>query len=188
MSENMIQITELIAAHENGDETAYDKAIEIAYRELHNIAKKSRRRMGGNATLQTTAIVNEAYVKMQASRKTAKNSAHFLNIAAKAMRQIIIDYARQKKAEKRGNNAVHVQIDDSDAVVNAQADQILLIDDALNKLGAHNSRLARVFELKFFNGLDDKELAHALNLSKRTAQRDWMKARAFIGEYLESGV
>ena len=142
--------------------------------------------MGGNPTLHTTAVVNEAYIKMRKAPGGAENSAHFLSIAAKAMRHIIIDYARSRKAEKRGGDVVHVDIDEASKAVDSEAEQILIIDDALKKLEAHNPRLAKVFELKFFTGLEDDELAAATGLSKRSAQRDWVKARAYLGEYLYS--
>lgn len=180
----LADITELIHAHRDGDVGAYDQAIELLYTELRSIAHRSRVRMGGNPTLYTTAVVHEAYIKMKTAPGGADNSAHFLSIAAKAMRQIIIDYARSRKAEKRGGDASHVSIDEAHIAVDAEAEQILIIDDALEKLEEHNPRLAKVFELKFFAGLEDDELATATGLSKRSAQRDWMKARAYLGEYL----
>ena len=100
------------------------------------------------------------------------------------MRQIIVDYARARRAEKRGGGAVHVELKEHDQTVENEAEQVLLIDDAINSLAAHNPRLAEVFALKFFVGLSDDELVAATGATKRTAQRDWMKARAYIGEYL----
>ena len=177
-------ITGLIQSHNDGDEAAYDQAVELLYAELRKIAHRNLKHMGGNPTMQTTAVVNEAYLKIRKSPSGAENSAHFLNIASKAMRQIIVDYARSRNAEKRGGDIVHVDLDETDKAVQAQADEILLIDDAIQKLSAENERLARVFQFKFFTGLDDDELALAMETSKRTAQRDWMKARAFIADYM----
>ncbi len=177
-------ITELLKAHGAGDGAAYDQAVELLYAELRSIAHRNLSRMGGNPTLQTTAVVNEAYLKLKKSPGGAENSAHFLNIASAAMRQIIVDYARTRNTEKRGGDVVHVEYDDSTKGVSAEAYEILLVDEALNRLAEHNVRLAQVFEFKFFTGLDDDELATAMNLSKRTAQRDWMKARAFVADYM----
>lgn len=154
------------------------------YAELRTIAHRSRVRMGGNPTLHTTAVVNEAYIKLKAAPAGAENSAHFLSIAAKAMRQIIIDYARSRKAGKRGGDVVHVDIEKTNHSVDVEAEQLLIVNDALEQLESHSPRLAKVFELKFFIGLDDDELAAATGRSKRSAQRDWMKARAYLGEYL----
>lgn len=179
-------ITELVHAHRGGDDKAYDRAIELLYCELRKVAHKNRKKMGGNPTIQTTAVVNEAYIKLKGSLDSAENSAHFLNIASRAMRQIIVDYARARRAEKRGGGAVHVEISEHDKAVESQAEQLLLINDSISKLEQHNERLARVFELKFFVGLSDDEISEALGLTKRTAQRDWMKARAFVGDYLSS--
>jgi RNA polymerase sigma factor (TIGR02999 family) len=100
------------------------------------------------------------------------------------MRHFVIDYARRRSAEKRGGDRVRVELRDADAAVAAQADQLLLIDESLRELARTSDRLVKVFECKFFAGLDDDETAAALNLSKRTAQRDWMKARALLAEYL----
>ncbi len=177
-------ITELIQAHSDGDEAAYDQAIELLYTELRRIAHRNLLRMGGNPTLQTTAVVNEAYLKLRTSSARAENRKHFLNIASSAMRQIIVDYARSRNAEKRGGDVIHVEFDDNAEAVQSQAEEILLIDAALEKLAAHNYRLARVFELKYFGGLEDDEIAIAMELSKRTAQRDWMKARAYVADLM----
>lgn len=179
-------ITRLIHAHRAGDPNAYDQAVELLYAELRKVARRNLSSMGGNPTLRTTAVVNEAYLKMRQAPASAENRSHFLSIAAKAMRQIIIDYARARAAEKRGGDAVHVTLDDFNSAAEAQADQLLSIDEALTKLADHNERLAQVFELKFFVGLEDDELAEASGLSKRTAQRDWMKARAFLAELMDA--
>ena len=177
-------ITQLIEAHRDGDDGAYDRAVELLYEELHGLAHHQLARFHGNATLQTTAVVNEAYLKLRESSANAVDRRHFLGVAAKAMRHVVIDYARKRSAEKRGGDLVHVQYDDADAAVAAQADEILLIEEALRRLSGVSERLVKVFECKFFAGLDDDETAAALDLSKRTAQRDWMKARALLADIL----
>lgn len=177
-------ITRLIEAHRDGDGDAYDRAVEMLYGELHGLAHHQLARFHGNATLQTTAVVNEAYLKLRESSSGAVDRKHFLGIAAKAMRHVVIDYARRRSAEKRGGDLVRVDYDDADAAVAAQADQILLIEEALRSLTKVSERLVKVFECKFFAGLDDDETAATLGLSKRTAQRDWMKARALLADIL----
>lgn len=177
-------ITRLIEAHREGDEGAYDRAVELLYTELHGLAHHQLARFHGNATLQTTAVVNEAYLKLRESSANAVDRKHFLGVAAKAMRHVVIDYARKRSAEKRGGDLVRVEFDEADAAVAAQADEILLIEEALRRLSGVSERLVKVFECKFFAGLDDDETAAILDLSKRTAQRDWMKARALLADIL----
>ena len=177
-------ITRLIEAHREGDDGAYDRAVELLYDELHMLAHRQLARVHNTGTLQTTAVVNEAYLKLRDSLGKSVDRNHFLGIAAKAMRHVVIDYARKKLAEKRGGDAVMVEFRDEDAAIAAQADQVLLIDEALERLDAVSSRLVEVFECKFFAGLNDRETANTLRISKRTAQRDWMKARALLVDYL----
>lgn len=177
-------ITRLIEAHRQGDESAYDRAVELLYNELHGLAHHQLARFHGNATLQTTSVVNEAYLKLRESSANAVDRQHFLGVAAKAMRHVVIDYARKRSAEKRGGDLIRVEYNEADAAVAAQAEDILLIEEALRRLSSVSERLVRVFECKFFAGLDDDETATTLNLSKRTAQRDWMKARALLADIL----
>lgn len=177
-------ITRLIEAHRDGDDDAYDRAVELLYGELHGLAHRQLARFHGQATLHTTAVVNEAYLRLRESSAGAVDRKHFLGIAAKAMRHVVIDYARKRSAEKRGGDMVRVELRDDDAAVAAQAEQLLLIEESLHALSEVSERLVRVFECKFFAGLDDDETASALGLSKRTAQRDWMKARALLAEHL----
>lgn len=151
---------------------------------MRSVAHHQLARLHGNATLQTTAVVNEAYLKLKDVPGQAVSRQHFLGIASKAMRHVIIDYARTRGAQKRGGDAVHVDLDDANVAVAAQAEELLAIDEALTSLAEKQPRLVKVFECKFFTGLDDDETAAALGLSKRTAQRDWMKAKAFLIEHL----
>lgn len=178
------EITQLLQAHREGDAAALDRVVGALYQELRTIAHRSRVRLGGNHTLQTTAVVNEAYLKINGSRGSASDRSHFLGIAGRAMRQIIIDYARGRLAEKRGGAVQHVELADVASPSSAEADQLLLIDGALGKLAEHSPVLVQVFEAKFFLGLNDDELAAVVGTSKRTAQRNLMKARAFLAEYL----
>ncbi len=182
--QNTKSITRLIAAYRDGEEGAFDKAVALLYDELRGLAHLQLLKLGGNPTLQTTAIVNEAYLKLKGSPGAPVDRSHFLAIAAKAMRHVVIDYAKSKQAVKRGGNVRHVSFEENSATIASQAYELVLIDAALERLAAHNPRLVRIFECKFFAGLEDTEAAQALGISLRTAQRDWMKARAFLSEYL----
>ncbi len=178
-------ITQLIEAHRNGDENAYDQVVALLYTDLRRLAHRQLARYHDNATLQTTAVVNEAYLKLKNIDGSALNREHFLGIAATAMRHIIIDYARKRLTDKRGGNQSRVELRDEDIAVATQAEQLVLIDDALDKLGATSDRLVKVFECKFFAELSDDDTAAVLGLSKRTAQREWMKARGLLAEMIE---
>jgi RNA polymerase sigma factor (TIGR02999 family) len=177
-------ITQLIEAHRDGDVGAYDRAVALLYEELRRLAHFQLAKVHGNATLQTTAVVNEAYLKLKAIPGTAVSREHFLGIASKAMRHVIIDYARTRNAKKRGGEVAHVDIEDANVAVQDQAAQLLNIDQALGDMADQHPRLVRVIECRFFAGLDDKETANVLGVSERTAQRDWMKAKAFLRERL----
>ena len=178
------EITQLITAHKDGDASAYDRAIELLYDEIHIMAHGQLSRQGQHKPFQTTELVNEAYIKLKDSSGRALNRSHFLALAAICMRHILIDFARSRNTAKRGNGVKPVEFEDHFGAVSAQAEELLRIDEALTALGAHNERLQNVFICKFFGGYDDDETADALNLSKRTAQRDWMKARAFLTEHM----
>jgi len=178
------QITGLIKAHADGDSAAYDQAVALLYDELRTIAHGQLARVRANGTLQTTAIVNEAYIRLRDRAGGAVSREHFLAVAARAIRHLVIDYARSRRAEKRGGGAAHLELEEGDATVAAEAEHIVQINDALAALSDQNPRLLEVFECKFFAGLNDEETANALDLSVRTAQRDWMKARAFLSERL----
>lgn len=153
---------------------------------MHKLAHVQLARFHDQATLHTTAVVNEAYLRLRDASAGAIDRNHFLGIAAKAMRHVVIDYARKRGASKRGGDLVRVPLQDSDVAVAAQAEQLLMIEESLKELAKASSRLVKVFECKFFAGLDDEETAAALDISKRTAQRDWMKARALLAEHLTS--
>lgn len=177
-------ITQLIAAYRDGDESAYDQVVELLYPDLRQLAHRQLARYHGNATMQTTAVVNEAYLKLKNAGSIAVDREHFLGMAAKTMRHVIIDYARKRMAEKRGGDQIRVTLQDNDLVVAAQAEQLILIDDALKKISQTSEQMVRVFECKFFAELGDDEVAATLGISKRTAQREWMKVRGLLAEYI----
>jgi RNA polymerase sigma factor (TIGR02999 family) len=182
----------LILFNVNSDQNAtstesLDQAIALAYRELRAIAH--RRLMAGdrNGTLSTTALVNEAYLKLvDQSKSQWENRAHFLALASVVMRHVLVDRAREHNTAKRGGMRQRVTLDDAVLSVDVEADVLLQLNDALDRLAAFEPRLARVVECRFFGGLTEKETADALDLTVRTVQRDWVKARVLLQRALES--
>ena len=173
-------ITQLLEAWRNGDSNAARGLVPLVYEELRLIA---RRQLGGNRTetLRTTALVHEAYLKLgRRSQLAVEDRHHFFAIAGKAMRQLIVDHARRRAAEKRGGQVPLVALEDADAPIAARAAEIVALNEALDRLTAVDQGLGRLVELRFFAGLSVEETAAALDCSPRTIKRDWRKARAFL--------
>jgi RNA polymerase sigma factor (TIGR02999 family) len=166
-----------------------DELIALLYEELRGVAHRQRRvRMSHRAespTLTTTTLVSEAYLKMASQSPRWRDRAHFLSVAGVAMRQIIVDRARKRLADKRGGDVRPITLDADLLEVKDQAELVLQIDDALRSLGAVDRRLAQVVELKFFAGLSEDDTAQSLGVTVRTVQRDWAKARALLRRILE---
>lgn len=151
------------------------------YGELRQIAERMLRREAPGHTLQPTALLNEAWLKLGGhSGPEALSREHFLAIAARAMRQVLVEYARRRQAHKRGGDLVAVTLADDQVGIAMPIDDLLGLDDALERLAAHDARLARVVEMRFFGGLSEEEIAQALGVTTRTVQRDWVKARAWL--------
>jgi RNA polymerase sigma factor (TIGR02999 family) len=183
------QITRLLHQLRRGDDAAFDRLLPLVYDELRRIAHHQRRQPHGNATLNTTGLVHEAYLKLvnQTGLESA-DRAHFFAIAARAMRQILIDQARKHGTLKRGGSWKRVPLDDGVAAAEQQAGLLLALDDALARLAGLNERLSRVVECRFFGGLTEQETAAALAISERTVRRDWLKAKLWLyGELMEDG-
>lgn len=173
-------ITQLLAALREGDAEALDVLFPLVYRELREMAHRQLAR-GGRGTLNTTAVVHEAYLRFaERDGISPSDRIHFFALAARAMRQILIDHARRRLAKKRGGGAPHDLLDDRDIAVEARATELLDLDRALERLGVLDERLARVVELRFFSGMSVEETAEALDVAPRTVKRDWRKARAFL--------
>jgi len=151
-----------------------------AYDELKRIARRQLRRLRPGQTLSTTALVHEAFVKLARSPASTHDRAHFLALAARAMRQILVDYARQRGSLKRGGDLRPASLDPDSISVEAVADELVGIDRALTQLEAVDDRLAQVVEWRFFGGMTEEEVALALGVTERTVRRDWQKARAFL--------
>jgi RNA polymerase sigma factor (TIGR02999 family) len=174
-------VTQLLIAYRNGDPEAFGALVAIVYEDLRHIARVQLMREHNRGALNTTALVNEAYVKLaDLTRLSLRDRAHFFAIAGVVMRQIIVDYARERTALKRGGGKSAVPLDETVAVADKQATQILSLHEALSRLERAEPTLARVVECRFFAGYSEQETADALGISLRTAQRGWTRARAWL--------
>lgn len=186
------EITRLLAAARQGDASAMDRLMVLVYDELRAIAHRQLRRRRPGQTLDTTALVHEAYLKLVDPGGAAwQERHHFFAVAAVAIRHILVDAARRRAARKRGGEAVRVTFDSLLPVrqdLSADAVDLLALDDALTSLAALNERLSRLVELRFFAGLTEEETAEVLGTSERTVRRDWRKARAFLFHALSGQV
>jgi RNA polymerase sigma factor (TIGR02999 family) len=181
----MSTITDLLAAHRAGQPDAFDRLVPLVYQDLLRLARRQRRRLPAGETLNTTALVHEAYAKLAGADKVGfGDRGHFLAASAVAMRHLLVDYARHRTRRKRGGGARPVPLDDHDERVGRDARQVLDVDLALDRLAAHDARLARVVECRYFAGLSEAETAEALGSSLRTVQRDWLKAKAWLRQEL----
>jgi RNA polymerase sigma factor (TIGR02999 family) len=174
------EITRLLTAARQGDRTALDEVFSRVYAEIRRIARAQLRRVSSGHTLNTTAVVHEAYLKLVKSPGVAwEDRSHFYAVAARAMRQILLNHARRHMAQKRGG-ARPFPLDSVDSPVDVRAAEIVQLDAALNRLLLLDERMARVVDLRFFAGLSVEETAHALGVTDRTVKRDWRAARAFL--------
>lgn len=180
------EITRLLQAHHEGDRAAFDALVPLVYERLRRIARGQIRRGGGGRTLDTSALVHEAYVQLvEETGVEWQNRSHFYAICARAMRRILVDYSRRRRARKRGGGVPDLALDPETLSVEEQAELVLAVDRALDGLAAFDERLGRVVECKFFAGMTEEETALALDLSVRTVQRDWQRSRAWLRKELE---
>lgn len=187
------RVTELLAELPSGNVAAVDELFALLYEELRAMAHRQRRRWRGDDTLQTTALVHEAYLKLvDQDRVAAESRAHFLAVASRAMRHILCNYARDRRAQKRGGAAVHVALDPSGGEA-ARADPssdssevLVALDEALRRLEQVDARQSKVVECRFFGGLTIEETAAALGVSARTVKRDWAMAQAWLHREITS--
>jgi RNA polymerase sigma factor (TIGR02999 family) len=164
-----------------------ERMLPLVYEELRRIARRQLRHEGVGHTLNTTALVHEAYLRLAApSHLDIGGRAEFLSIAAMAMRRVLIDYARQRTAQKRGGVQMRVELDDIEVAADGRAEQLVALDEALNALAVSNPRLARVVDCRFFGGMSQEETALALQLTPRTVRRDWTKARMWLAMAMDS--
>jgi RNA polymerase sigma factor (TIGR02999 family) len=178
-------VTGMLLAWQQGDDTALQKLIPFVYQELRRVARARLRAEAPGHILQTTALVHEAYLRLvDIDHMNVRDRGHLLALAARLMREVLVDHARRRKAVKRGADATMISL--SDAVLPAEppAVDVLALDEALDALMSVDPRLSRVVELKFFAGLTTSEAAHALGVSTATVERDWTVARTWLFERL----
>jgi RNA polymerase sigma factor (TIGR02999 family) len=175
------RVTQLLEHWSHGDDAALAELTPLVYEELQRLA---HRHMGGERpghTLQTTALVNEAYLRLaDLSNPSWQSRAHFFAVAARAMRQILVSYARSYRAQKRGGGAIKVELDEAAIVSPEQSKAIVDLHEALERLGTLDSRKARVVELKYFGGLNHGEIAEVMKISTVTVRRDWVFSKAWL--------
>jgi RNA polymerase sigma factor (TIGR02999 family) len=180
-------ITELLADLRGGRREALDQILPLVYHELRRTAKRELA-VRPSDSLSTTALVHELYLKFtRAQRADWRNRAHFLSVAAVAMRHILVDRARRRTADKRGGPHQHVTLDDELMIADNQAESLLELHEALERLALLDERLARVVECRFFGGMTEQETAEALCITERTVRRDWIKARGLLYQALGAG-
>ena len=168
-----------------GDSEALDRLLPVVYEHLRSIAQRELRRERPDHTLNATALVHEAYLRLvQLDRINWEGRAHFFGAAASAMRRVLISYARMKKAEKRGAGAEHASLDDVIVAARERPDHLLALDEALERLAAVDERQARIVECRYFAGMSVEETASALGISPATVKREWVLARAWLNREL----
>jgi RNA polymerase sigma factor (TIGR02999 family) len=183
------EITRLLVAWNKGDGKALEQLTPLVHTELHRLAKRHMAGERPGHVLQTTALVNEAYLRLIDWRSVEwRDRAHFFGLAAQIMRRILVDFARARRREKRGGEAVRVSLSEAADIGCEQSADLVALDDALQALEKLDARQARVVELRFFAGLSYEETAEALNVSVGTARRDWSFAQSWLFRELSKGV
>ena len=181
------EITRLLKQVSNGDSEAINRLLPLVYDQLHSMAHRERLRWQGEETLNTTALVHEAYIRLaDGSTLGLESRLHFLRVAAKAMRYILLDHAKAKKRQKRGGDQQRVEFDEALAVTEAEADELIALDEALQRLERVNQRHSQIVECRFFAGMTIDDTAAALGLSAPTVKRGWQAARAWLFREMKS--
>ncbi len=179
------QITELLAEWRDGNQSALDELYPLVYDELHRLARRYMSRERKGHTLQTTALINEAYVRLVDQKNVNwANRSHFFAISAQIMRRILIDHARRHAYAKRGGGAQQVSLDEVAAIIPEQGRELMRLDEALKSLAERDPRRSQVVELRYFGGLNNEEIAGVLHVSENTVTRDWNMARAWLYQQL----
>ena len=181
------EVTQLLKAMGHGDAQAAEQLLPLVYQELHRLAKSYMRRERPDHTLQATALINEAYVRLAQDDVDWNSRAHFIGVAANVMRRVLVDHARSRSAEHRGGAWQRVELQDDLAISTEQLDEVLALDVALTRLEQHNPRQARVVELRYFAGLPVAEIAALLGVAPRSVKRDWALARIWLFHELRPG-
>ena len=175
------EVTNLLAAWSSGDQSALNTLMPLVYNELHRIARRAWNQYPGSDTLQPTALINEAYLKLaNADSATFQDRCHFFAVASKAMRQILVNHAKSRLSAKRGGGAVNVSIDDVQPAVHQEADEIVALHIALEALSSVDPRKSTLVEMRYFGGLSIEETAAAMGISIPTVNREWRLARSWL--------
>lgn len=181
------KVTDLLIDWRNGNEAAFDSLFAVVYDELRRLASNYMRRERADHTLQTTALVHEAYLKLvRQSDAPVENRIHFFAVAAKVMRQILIDHARTRHYEKRGGHAQRISLEDAAVLSDERADELIALDEALSELAAQDERQSHIVEMRYFGGLTIAETAEYLKVSPDTVTRDWNMSKAWLYRRLNS--
>ena len=188
MSQADGEVTLLLRAMKNGDNSAAERLLPLVYSELHRLARSYMRRERADHTLQPTALINEAYLKLASAGNTSfQNRCHFFAVACTAMRQILVNHAKSRHAGKRGSGQVALSLDDVQLAVNEEAAVVVALHEALARLQAIDERKSKVVEMRYFGGLSIEETAEALGISVITVNRDWRLARTWLIREMSGG-
>jgi RNA polymerase sigma-70 factor (ECF subfamily) len=179
-------VTRLLKAMRAGDAIAEQNLLPLVYEELHRLARSYMRRERPNHTLQATALIHEAYLKLAGAQVDWQNREHFIGVAARVMRRVLVDYARAHGAEARGGELKRVDLEEGLAVSAERTEELLLVDAALDRLANLEPRQARVVEMRYFGGLSVEEIASLLHISARSVKRDWLLARLWLFKELDA--
>jgi RNA polymerase sigma factor (TIGR02999 family) len=181
MTPTQHEVTRLLAEWRGGNRDALEKLTPLVYGELHRLARRYLSRERPGHTLQATALVNEAYLRLIDQQKSDwQDRAHFFAVAARIMRHLLIDHARSRRYAKRGGGAVQVSLEEGAAVTPEPSVDLLALDEALDRLAAIDERKVVIVELRYFSGLSVEETAEAMRLSEITVKREWLKAKAWL--------
>jgi RNA polymerase sigma factor (TIGR02999 family) len=181
------QVTKLLKAMAKGDREAADKLLPLVYGELHRLASSYMRNERPDHTLQATALINEAYLRLAREDTDWNSREHFIGVAANVMRRVLVDYARAHRAEQRGGGLKRVEMQDELALSVGKLEEVEALDEALCNLEGHNPRQAKVVELRYFGGLSVEQIALLLQVSPRSVKRDWSLARIWLFRDLQPG-
>ena len=180
-TENQFEsVTELLAAHGAGDREAFEKLLPLVYHELKRLAESKFRHERGDHTLQPTALVHEAYLRLIKQEVSWQSRAHFFGIAGLLMRQILVDHARARQADKRGSGGIKLSLDETLYLTDERAAVLVALDDALKELAEFDEEKARLVELRYFAGLSVEETAQAMGVSVSSVMRSWRSAKAWL--------
>ena len=181
------EVTRLLVDWGNGDQAALDELIPLVYDELRRLAGRYMRRESQGHTLQTSALVNEAYLRLVDQKRVQwQNRAHFFGVAAQLMRRILVDHARSRSRAKRGGGVQMVSLAEQ-AIISKEVADVIALDDALKNLAEMDARKSQIVEMKFFGGLTTEEVAEVLKVTSRTVEREWRKAKAWLNRAISKG-